>query len=336
MNIENKDFIFTAFGVSGREDKVRGKIEQFAKTRVDKISYDTTGSLICLKKGKGKKPRKVMVTAHMDTIGFVVTYIDERGFLRFSEVGYQPEVYLLGRRVIFENGTIGVIGIEKHEDKKNLKKDKMFIDIGAGDRGQTAKKVKVGDMCAIYSPYTVTDCVITGAWMDDRIGCFVVLEVMENVKNNHNDIIFVFSSQEEVGLRGAQTSAYRIEPDVGLAVDVTDSSDLPEGDRFGTSVIGKGAAIKLMDRSVIVQKKFVEYLVNLAEKNRIPHQRDVLTIGGTDTHAIQLSRGGAVAGGVSIPTRYVHSSGEMCALSDVQACVDIVLRFCEQEEVLGI
>jgi endoglucanase len=191
-------------------------------------------------------------------------------------------------------------------------------------------------MCAVYAPFTATDRIVTGGWMDDRIGCFVLLEVLTRLKNPKHDIYFVFSSQEEVGLRGATTTAYRIEPDLGIAVDVTISSDLPEGEPIGSSSLGRGAAIKFMDRSVIVPRKLALYLEDLARKHGIPHQRDVIRQGGTDAHAMQLSRGGVLAGGISIPTRYVHSSGEMCVLDDVRACIDLVCRVCEDTLQSGL
>jgi endoglucanase len=332
MNIQNKDFIFTAFGVSGREDRVREKIEGFVRSRVDEITHDTTGSLVCVKRGTGG--RRVMLSAHMDSIGFVITHIDESGFLRFSEVGHQIEAYLLGRRVVFESGCIGVIGSEKLGESGKLSKEKMFIDIGATSGRAAGKSVSIGDMCAVYSPYTVNDRIITGGWMDDRIGCFILLEVMENLKRTANDMYFVFSSQEEVGLRGATTTSYRIEPEIGIAVDVTISSDLPEDERLGSSVMGRGAAVKIMDQSVIVPKKLVDRIIGIAKSRGIPHQRDIIRKGGTDAHAMQLGRGGAIAGGVSIPTRYLHSSGEMCCLDDVQACIDLVAGICEDKLAL--
>jgi endoglucanase len=168
--------------------------------------------------------------------------------------------------------------------------------------------------------------------MDDRIGCFVLLEVIEAVKDNPHDLHFVFTSQEEVGLRGAKTSAYRVEPHLGLVVDVTDSADLPEGDITGSSRMGKGAAVKVMDSGVIVQRALVDYLCELAAASGIPFQKDILRAGSNDTHEIQLSRSGVPAGGVSIPTRYIHSSGEMCALSDVEACIGLVVGFCENDK----
>jgi putative aminopeptidase FrvX len=335
MNIENKDFIFSEFGVSGREDRVREKIEKFSEKLVDEIIYDVTGSLICVKKGHLKNSRKrIMLSAHMDTIGFIITYIDEKGFLRFSEVGEQPAAYLLGKRVIFENEDIGVVGIEKKEYESKLNIEKMFIDIGAEDRTSALKRVKIGDMCAVYSPWVITGNIITGGWMDDRIGCFILMEVMEKLEGNPHDILFVFSAQEEVGLRGVQTSSYKLKPDIGLAVDVTASSDLPEGELVSSCMLGKGAGIKIMDRSVIVPKKFIQYLTGLAEKHNIPFQRDIMSSGHTGAHAIQLSRSGVMTGGISVPVRYVHSAGELCSFYDVRACSDLALCFCKDNVCL--
>ncbi len=332
MDIKGKEFIFSEFGVSGREDRVKEKIEKFVGGLVDEILYDVTGSLICMKKGHLKSNRKrIMISAHMDTIGFVITYIDERGFLRFAEVGQQPAAYLLGKRVVFENGTIGVIGIEKREYEKNLNKENMFIDIGAEDREDASKRVNIGNMCAVYSPWVITNSIITGGWMDDRIGCFILMEVMEKLMGNPHDILFVFSAQEEVGLRGAQTSSYKLEPDIGLTMDVTASSDLPEGELIGSCRLGKGAGIKIMDQSIIIPKTFVRYLTGLAEKNNIPFQRDIMSTGRTGAQAIQLSRSGVMTGGISVPVRYIHSAGELCSLTDVRACIDLVLSFCSDD-----
>ena len=332
MNFENKDFLFTAFGVSGREEAVRGCIESFVEPFVDEVFLDTTGSLICRKKGSGSQ--RIMISAHMDTIGFVVTYKDDKGFLRFSEVGGQVAAYMPGRRVVFENGEIGVIGVEKFEKGKTPSKERMFIDVGAQAAGEAALKVSVGDMCTVFAPLARTDSIVTGGWLDDRIGCFVLLEVIENLKNSKNELCFVFSAQEEVGLRGATTAAYRLQPHIGIAVDVTPSSDIPEGERVGSSVLGRGAAVKFMDSSVIVPRKLAEHLCNLAAKRGIPYQHDVIRRGGTDAHAMQLSRNGAFAGGISIPTRYVHSTAEMCSLKDIQASIDLLHAVCQDSMAL--
>ena len=336
MNIEEKDFVFKEFGVSGREEMIKKRIEEFASPLVDEIMHDATGSLICVRRGKGRNRKTIMLTAHMDTIGFIITYIDEKGFLRFSEVGSHPRAWLLGKTVVFENGFTGVIGIERKEHEKTLPVEKMFIDIGAVGREDAKKQVGVGDVAAVYAPYRVNGPILRGGWLDDRVGCFVLLEVMQNIDTFVNDLFFVFSAQEEVGLRGATTAAYSIQPDMGLVVDVTVSSDLPEGESGGSCALGKGVGIKIMDRSVIVPKRFSDLLCALAKKHDIPYQKDILREGSTDVHAIQLSRGGVLAGGVSVPVRYLHSAGEMCSLDDVQACVRLVHRFCEEELNLSI
>lgn len=334
MNIAEKDFIFKEFGVSGREERIKKRIEEFASPLVDEIIDDVTGSLICVKRGKGRNRKTLMLSAHMDTIGFIITYIDEKGFLRFSEVGSHPRAWLLGKTVVFENGLTGVIGIERKEHEKTLPLEKMFIDIGAGGREDAKKQVRVGDVAAVYSPYRVNGRVLSGGWLDDRVGCFVLLEVMQNIDKFSNDLFFVFSAQEEVGLRGATTATYTIQPDVGLVVDVTASSDLPEGEPDGSCALGKGVGIKIMDRSVIVPKRFSDFLCTLAMRHEVPYQKDVLRKGSTDAHAIQLSRGGVLTGGVSIPVRYLHSAGELCSIDDVLECVRLVNCFCEEELTL--
>jgi endoglucanase len=152
---------------------------------------------------------------------------------------------------------------------------------------------------------------------------------MENIKSTPNDIIFVFSAQEEVGIRGVKTATYEIEPDIGIVVDVTESSaDLPEGELSGSCVLGKGAGIKVMDRKIIVPKMLIDYFIFLADKNKIPYQRDIMQSSGTGAQGIQLSRGGVLAGGISVPVRYMHSACEMCALHDIQACKDLIKAFC--------
>jgi putative aminopeptidase FrvX len=261
----------------------------------------------------------------------VVTYADEKGFLRFSAVGGQPEAYLLGKRVLFDNGTVGVIGIEKQEHEKKPTTDRMFIDIGAPGREEALRMTGIGRMCAVFSPPAAGERTITGGWVDERIGCFVLLEAMELLRDNPHDLFFVFSAQGEVGMRGAQTSTYRLEPDIGISVDATVCSDLPEGELTGSCVLGGGAGIKVMDTSVIVPRGLVDRLISLARKRGIPHQRDIATGVKTGVQAIQLSRSGVLAGGISVPVRYARTAGAMCALYDVKACVDLTVAFCEEK-----
>lgn len=324
-------FVFTEFGTSGREDKIREAIEKYVKGKVDSISVDTNGSLICFKKGNGKNKKKLMFAAHMDAIGFMITHIDKNGFLRFSAVGYQPSYRIVSKQVIFENGIRGVIGIEKDEDFKTISEKKLFIDIGAKDQKEAEKFVEVGMTAIMYNNPFEQNNKLYSSYLDDRIGCVVLLELIDKINSPYHDIYYVFTSQEEVGVRGAKTSSYAVEPDVGIALDVTVASDTPEVEFASSTSLGKGAAIKIMDRGIIVPKRLVDHLVSLCEKDKIPYQKEILTMGATDAMAIQQTKGGIIAGTISIPTRYVHSANEVCDLGDVDASVRLCTKLCMEE-----
>jgi len=324
-------FIFTEFGTSGREDKVRDSIEKYVKTKVDSVEVDVNGSLICFKKGNGKNKKKLMFAAHMDAIGFIITHIDKNGFLRFSAVGYQPSYRIVSKQVIFENGIRGVIGIEKDEDFKSIAEKKLYIDIGANSKEEAEKMVEIGMTAIMYNNPFEQNNKLFSSYLDDRIGCAILLELIDNLKQPYHDIYYVFTSQEEVGVRGAKTSSYKVEPDVGIALDVTVASDTPEVEFASSTSAGKGAAIKVMDRGIIVPKKLVDHMVNLCEKNKISYQKEILTMGATDAMAIQQTKGGIIAGTISIPTRYVHSANEMCDLNDVEASVKPCTKLAETE-----
>jgi len=317
-----KDLV-ESWGPTGFETEVTEKIRAYIADRVDECTVDALGNLIAHKKGSGKK---VMFSAHMDEIGIVVTYIDDDGFLRFSNVGGLNVLTMLGGRVRFANGTIGVIGREKG-DLKDLTIDKMFIDIGAANKEEAEQKVSVGDFAICHREFADLGQRLVAKSMDDRIGCAVLVEAIRRLDHSDNDLYFVFSTQEEVGLRGARTAAYGIDPDLGIAIDVTRTGDTPEAPRMDVS-LGKGAAIKVKDASVIAHPKVKQLMVRLAKANRIKHQLEVLEAGGTDAGAIHLTKSGVPSGTISIPCRYVHSPSEMVDLGDVENCVELVLAIC--------
>ncbi len=329
--LKKYEFVFTEFGTSGREDKVREAISKYVKTKVDSVDVDVNGSLICLKKGNGKNKKKLMFAAHMDAIGFIITHIDKNGFLRFSAVGYQPSYKIVSKQVVFENGTKGVIGIEKEEDFKNIAEKKLYIDIGAKSKEEAEKMVEIGMTAIMVNNPFEQNGKLFSSYLDDRIGCAILLELIDTVKQPYHDTYYVFTSQEEVGIRGAKTSSYSITPDVGIALDVTVASDTPEGEFASSTYFAKGAAIKVMDRGIIVPKKLVDHLVSLCEKNKIPYQKEILTMGATDAMAIQQTKGGIIAGTISVPTRYVHSANEVCDLGDVEASVKLCSKLVETE-----
>ncbi|MGI6667276.1 MAG: M42 family metallopeptidase [Bacillota bacterium] len=315
-----------AFGPSGAEDSVREVIRKEVEPYVDEISVDALGNLIAHKKGTGGK--KVILDGHMDEIGLMVTHIDDKGFLRFGNIGGVNPFVALGQRVYFENGTMGVIGSERVDDPKDLKLEKLFIDIGAKDKEEAEGKVSVGTSCAFYQPFVdLGDRVIAKA-MDDRVACAIIIEVLKRLENTANDIYAVFATQEEVGLRGARAAAYGISPDVGIALDVTRTGDTPKSRTMDVS-LGNGAAIKVKDSSLICHPALKNYMVKVAKEKGIKYQMEVLEAGGTDSAAIQMTKSGIPAGCISIPCRYIHSPCEMVDMGDVEACVQLAKALCE-------
>lgn len=314
------------FGPSGREDAVAEVISRLADPYADEISTDTLGNLIVRKKGTGPK---LMLCAHMDTIGLVVTYMEEDGSLRFGKIGGVSAKEIRNAPVRFENGVTGAIKVHGKADEDKLTLDDLYLDIGAESRGEAQSMVRLGDT-AVYA--TVTEKAgnrIISPYLDNRVSCAILLKVLERLTTSEYDLYLVFSVQEELGLRGAKTAAYAIDPDLAVAVDVTGAYDYPGAPKAGSAVLGGGAAIKVMDSSVICHPDLVERLADLARQRGIKAQMDVLTRGGTDAGAIHQSRRGVMTGGVSIPCRYTHTPTSMVDLRDVEACVDTLVALIE-------
>ena len=315
----------SAYGASGNEEAVTDVILKEIKDLIDDHSIDAMGNLIAHKKGPGKK---MMLAGHMDQIGLMATYISDEGFVHFSRIGGKMPAYCLGQRFVFKNGTIGVAASERLDNPKDLDFDKMYLDIGAKDKDEAVSRVKVGDV-AVYAPDpVVTGGVVISPALDDRIGCFIMVEALKKLKNPAFDMYFVFTTQEEVGCRGAKTAAYAIDPDYGLSFDVTISADTPKSRKFPSKMYG-GAAIKIKDASLICHPKVIDHLENCAKSADIKYQFEILEAGGTDSGSIHVSRGGVPSGVVSIATRYVHSANEMCALSDIEDCIKLTVKALE-------
>ncbi|WP_244969124.1 M42 family metallopeptidase [Tissierella praeacuta] len=327
MNFSLLKELVGVYGPASNEKLIREYILNEIKDYVDEMEIDALGNLIARKKGNGKK---VMISAHMDQIGLMVIDIDEKGFLRFTNVGGISPVVSLSQQVIFENGTIGVVYAEPIEDISKLKLENMYIDIGAFSKEEAEKKISIGDICIYKSEYIENENVVFTPYLDDRVGCFIAIEALKSIKNPVNDLYFVFSVQEEVGLRGAKTAAYRIEPDIGIALDVTSHGDTPKAKRFAIG-LNKGAAIKVKDNSIICHPKVKDLLVSLAKDNRIPYQMEVLEFGGTDSGVIHINKEGVPSGVISIPTRYVHSTIEMASKDDIINCTKLLVKFLEDK-----
>ncbi|HHT27950.1 MAG TPA: M42 family metallopeptidase [Firmicutes bacterium] len=313
-----------AWGPAGAEQQIRALIAGYAQAHSTEVQTDTLGNLIVRQGTPGGK--RIMLSAHMDEIGLMVTFIDDDGFLRFTTVGGVSPAVLYGQPVRFADGLTGVVHCEKLNDIKDLKIERMYIDIGAESKAAAEERVAIGDMCCYHQSLRQVGKRVVGKALDDRVGCAVLLSVMQQISQTPYDIYYVFSVQEEVGAHGAKTAAFAIEPHLGLAVDVTGVGDTPNTVPLAMK-LGAGAAIKVMDRSVICHPKVRGLLDSTAKDKNIPHQVEVLPYGGTDAGPIHTSRAGVPSGAVSIPTRYVHTPGEMVDLSDVQACIDLLTAF---------
>ena len=315
----------SAHGPSGDEGDIRAVIHQLASLWADEITADVMGNLVARKKGSGPK---VMFAAHMDSIGFIVTHIEKEGFLRVGKLGGISPKDVLNTPVRFKNGVRGVlVAEEKAEDK--LKLEDCYLDIGARDEEQARSLVQVGDTAVYDTAVTEVNGRVISPYLDDRIACAILLKAMEQVGPCENDLYFVFTVQEEVGTRGAKTAAWSVDPDYGIAVDVTDVDDTPGSGKYGTCKLGRGAAVKVMDSSVICQPEVVKALEQCAQDKGIAVQRDIIRAGGTDAGPIHVTRTGVRTGGISIPCRYIHTPTEMADLSDVQSCVDLTVAFAQ-------
>lgn len=322
------DQLVSAFGPSGAEGGVSQVIEELARPFVDEIARDAMGNLICRKKGSG--PR-IMFSAHMDSIGLVATHIDEKGFVHVGALGGVSAKEVVYTPVRFQNGTCGLICAKDGAELDKLKVSDLLIDIGAADGDEAKKLVQVGDTAVYDTPVRTAGERVISPYLDNRVSCLVLLMAMEQLAGADNDLYFVFSAQEEVGTRGAKTAAWAIDPEYGIAVDVTGVDDEPGSKHQASALCGKGAAVKIMDHSVICTPALVEKLLALAEEKGIPAQRDVLQFGGTDAGPIQVTRAGVYVGGISIPCRYTHTPTELADLRDVRACADLVVAFAHCE-----
>jgi endoglucanase len=310
------------FSPSGSEAAIRQVILKEIKPLVDEIREDALGNLIACKRSRSKTGKSLMLAAHMDEIGLMATHIDENGFVRFTGLGGVHPVALAGGRVRFVNGQSGVVGTDRLNEPTRLPTlDQCFIDVGATSSRDCP--IRIGDVCAFDRPFLDLGGRLVAKAMDNRIGCAVLIEAMRTIRTSPYQLIFVFTVQEEVGVRGATTSAFGVNPDLGLAVDVTDTGDTPHSSKMEVA-LGGGPAVKIRDSGMLSDPRIVAWMVQTAEKKGIPYQREVLLAGSTDARAIQLSRSGCPTGCLSIPCRYIHSPSEMVDYGDVQQSVKLI------------
>lgn len=337
MSIDLLKKLSEAAGVPGREETIRRIVLDEYANLISDHHVDALGNVIGHKAGRGGP--KVMIAAHMDEIGFLVSHVDEKtGFLRIDPVGgFDPRV-LMAQRVLVhtDNGEfVGVIGskpihvLSEEERKKSMEIKDLFIDLGL-DAERVNETVRIGDFVTLRQDFVEMGNVVNGKALDDRVGVYVMLEALKRVGEHEAEVYPVATTQEEVGLRGARVSGFGVEPDVAVAIDTTIACDVPGTDEHQqVTQLGKGVAIKVKDSASISNPKLVRHLRSLAEERDIPYQMEILPRGGTDAGAMQLSREGTAAVTLSIPSRYVHSVVECAHTDDIEATISLLAAYLE-------
>jgi putative aminopeptidase FrvX len=339
MNVDLLRRLTEAHGVSGQEDLIRDIVREELKGTCD-FSTDLMGNLHCVRAGKGSKPKKLMLAAHMDEIGFMVKFIDDKGFLRLQPLGGWDPRQMNSQRVFVHTRTGKLNGVmmastkPRHmltpeEAAKPLLVDNFFVDLGMSS-DEAKEAVRLGDMVTMNRTMQQMGKLFTCKCMDDRAAVYVMIEAMKAAKSNNVEVHAIATVQEEVGLRGAAASGSAIAPDIMVALDVTLANDIPGlSEQDYVTKLGEGTAIKIMDSSLICHPKLVEHFRSLAEKHKIKHQMEILSAGGTDAGGVQRLHGGIPSFTLSIPTRYIHTVNETVHGDDMDASVDLLARYIE-------
>jgi endoglucanase len=323
-----------ACGVAGREEEVRALMREFLKPCVDEIKEDKLGNVIGVRKGERKAPA-VMLAAHMDEIGLMVKNITKEGFIQFAKIGGIDDRILIAQRVVVhtDKGRLpGIIGskpphiLKEEEKKKIIEADDLFIDVGAASKKDAEKMgVCVGDPVSFDIRFVrVGKDAVIGKAFDDRVGCAILVEIMRRLPEVDCTVYAVGTIQEEVGLRGATIAAFRLYPDVGIAIDVTIAGDIPGVKEVEAPVkMRKGPSLTVADMGLIAHPKVLRLFIDAAKESGVPYQLESGLQGSTDAARIALSREGVPSGVISIPTRYIHSPASMMSLDDIENAVKL-------------
>jgi endoglucanase len=338
MNLPLLKSLSEAAGVPGREERVRKILERECKALFDEVTVDPMGSLIATKKPKAKngKPKRVLLACHIDEIGFYVKHVDDKGYARVQSAGGFDTRNLFARRVMIQSSggedMIGLLNpsgrpthIAKDEEKKKVPElGEFYVDL-CRPADEVKKKVRIGDPVTLVQSFDEIGQCVSGKCLDNRVAAFVAIEALRKTKNLKYELVLACTVQEEVGLRGAGPAAYSAEPDIAIGIDTTLAVDIPgvpEDERV--TFQGGGVALTVMDGSVISDRSLIDEFEAVAKKREIPYQLSILPKGGTDTAAMQRSRGGVRAMTLSIPTRYIHTVTECVHTQDLQAAINIL------------
>ncbi len=323
-------------GVPGHEEPVAALVRSALEPLVDELRSDAMGNLIGIRRSRGG--RRIMLAAHMDEIGFLVRYIDDQGFLRLQPVGgFDPRVLVAQRVHVWPHQGEPLLGalqlatkpvhLLTSEERKAPALDDLYVDLGLPP-DEVRERVALGDMVTLARDFARLGPTVLSKALDDRVGVFVMLETLRHLDQHEVEIVAVATVQEEVGLRGAQTAAFGLEPDVGIAIDVTIAGDVPGIDaQDRVTRLGEGVAIKVFDTSHLPSRPLVQHLREIAERHGIRYQLELLPRGGTDAGAVQRTRAGVPAVTLSIPTRYVHTVNEMAHVADIAGAVELLVHY---------
>ena len=318
--------ITSLHGISGREQQVLKYIQQQITPFVDKVYSDTLGNLVAVKKGSG--PR-IMIMANIDEIGLISTFIDENGFVRAAPVGKFEVAGMINKTVTFENGVRGIFALGDKVEIKNAGTSDCYIDIFAKDRREALNMIDIGMSAKFDSIAFETENIVVSGALNNRLGCYVLMEVIKSLKEFNGELYFVFTSQKEIGLRGAKVSGFEISPDLAIAVDVTRAAQTPDSSP-ACCRLGGGAAIKIRDAGVVCTASVVEALESTAKENDIKYQRDVRAKSDSDIAAVQAGGRGVKVGAVSIPIRYCHTSVECANKDDIDSAIRLLSAFIQK------
>ena len=336
--IELLEKLSNAFGPSGNEEDIAEILKMELKEYADETRVDKLGNIFFHHNGKNGYP-KIMLSAHMDEVGFIITFIEENGFLRFDTLGGITSNIMLGQRILLrgEKGYLkGIIGTKPphimtpEEQNKIIPKEDLFIDIGADNINQAQEKgADVGTMGVFEVDFTdLGNGYFRGKAFDDRAGCTVLAEVFKLTKDSPYNIVAVGSVQEELGIRGARTAAWQVNPDYGLALEGTFVADVPNTrpDRVSSKIKG-GPVVTILDRTAFTHPMILKTLIKVGRKKSIPFQFKKVPVGGTDAGAIHLTKAGVPSGTVAVPCRYIHGPASIVHIDDLKNTIQLVTEF---------
>ena len=310
----------------GREEAVHEFIKDTLMDMPIEIKTDALGNLICHKEGSGKR---LMLTANMDETGIMAKYTDNMGFVRFARVGAVSKHDCINRRIVFQNGTRGVISYENREDAAAVDFDKMYIDIGANSKEEAEKKVSVGDMAVFDTPFEVLGNAVSAKALSGRIGCYILIKLLKEIAylKVKNDIYAVFTVQNTLGLRGAKTAPYGINPDMAISLSTSQTGDTPSSKELNVK-LGGGAVIRIKDGTYIIHPFAKKFMLDCARQSNILYQIEVSDGGTSDAGAMQFCGGGVPVGTLALPLRYKYSPCELAAIDDINENIRLVNAMC--------